>query len=367
MNRELLCALTALSLLAAGCEDKPAAPPPKVAEAPKPVAPPPPPKPAEFDMTKLAAFQALPADMMVKDKPATDEQVALGRMLYFDKRLSKNHDVSCNTCHNLETFGVDNKAKSVGHKGQLGARNSPTVYNAALHFVQFWDGREATIEAQAKGPILNPVEMAMPDDKKVVAVVKSIPDYAEHFKKAFPADKDPITWDNIANAIGAFERKLVTPSRWDKFLGGDKTALTEAEKNGVDKFLLAGGCMACHMGPGLGGSMYQKLGLLEPWPKQDDTGRHQVTKNDADKMFFKVPSLRNIEKTGPYFHDGSTESLEEAVTLMARHQSGKKLEAADSKAIVAFLGTLTGDVPKDYIKEPELPKSGPKTPKPDPK
>ncbi|APR82491.1 Cytochrome c551 peroxidase [Minicystis rosea] len=253
-----------------------------------------------------------------------------------------------------------------GHKGQLGARNSPTVYNAAGHFVQFWDGRAATVEEQAKGPLTNPVEMAMLSDKHVLEVLKSIPQYVDAFKKAFPDDKDPITYDNVGKAIGAFERKLVTPSRWDKFLKGDKSALTSDEKAGFNAFLDAG-CAACHTGPYLGGAVYQKAGLLKPWPNQKDQGRFDVTKNEIDKMMFKVPTLRNVAKTAPYFHDGQTKTLEEAVKMMASYQSGKELKDSEVKSIVAFLDTLTGDVPKDYIKQPELPKSTAKTPKADPK
>ena len=319
---------------------------------------------AEIDPIRLAAFQPLPANFDSADNPGTPEKVALGQMLYHEKRLSKSQEISCNSCHGLGTFGVDNQKTSPGHNGQLGGRNSPTVYNAALHFAQFWDGRAATVEEQAKGPVLNPVEMAMPDAKRVEAVLNSMPEYVEAFKKAFPDDKKAVSFDNMAKAIGAFERKLATPARWDKFLGGDKMALTDAEKAGFNKFLDAG-CMACHMGPGLGGSMYQKLGLVIPWPDQKDQGRFEVTKNDADKMMFKVPSLRNVAKTQPYYHDGSIATLNEAVKLMAKHQAGKELSDADTASIVAFLGALTGEIPADLAKEPVLPASTAKTPKAD--
>ena len=293
----------------------------------------------------------------------TEAKAGLGRMLYFDKRLSVDNDLSCNSCHHLDKFGVDNEKTSAGHKGQRGDRNSPTSFNAAGHIAQFWDGRAADVEAQAKGPVLNPVEMAMPDEKTVVAVLKSMPEYVTLFQKAFPGEKDPVTYDNMAKAIGAFERRLLTPSRWDKFLAGDQKALTDAEKTGFLKFSDAG-CATCHMGPYLGGSMYQKLGVVKPYPGLKDDGRMKATKVAEDKAFFKVPSLRNIEKTYPYFHDGHVKTLEEAVAKMSDYQVGKKLTPADAAAIVTWLKTLTGPLPVDYIKPPKLPASTAKTPKP---
>lgn len=361
----LRSALVALSLVAAGCKEE--APPPPPPPPPAPVKPAEPPKPrtVEIPADKLSAFAALPADVPSPDNPFSDEKIALGRMLFFEKRLSKNHDISCNSCHVLDTYGVDNQPTSTGHKGQKGARNSPSVYNAALHVAQFWDGRAATVEAQARGPVLNPVEMALPDAKAVEKVLSSMPEYVDAFKKAFPGDKKPVSFDNMAKAIGAFERKLLTPGRWDKFLAGDKTALTDAEKEGFLKFVETG-CTACHNGPAVGGQTYMKLGLVTPWPNDKDLGRFEVTKNEADKLVFKVPSLRNVEKTAPYFHDGSVATLPEAVKLMAKHQLGKELSDADTASIIAFLGTLTGELPADFIKAPELPKSTAKTPKPNP-
>lgn len=361
----LRSALFALSLVAAGCKEE--APPPPPPPPPAPVKPAEPPKPrtVEIPADKLSGFAALPADVPSPDNPFSDEKIALGRMLFFEKRLSKNHDISCNSCHVLDTYGVDNQPTSTGHKGQKGARNSPSVYNAALHVAQFWDGRAATVEAQARGPVLNPVEMALPDAKAVEKVLSSMPEYVDAFKKAFPGDKKPVSFDNMAKAIGAFERKLLTPGRWDRFLAGDKTALTDAEKEGFLKFVETG-CTACHNGPAVGGQTYMKLGLVTPWPNDKDLGRFEVTKNEADKLVFKVPSLRNVEKTAPYFHDGSVATLPEAVKLMAKHQLGKELSDADTASIIAFLGTLTGELPADFIKAPELPKSTAKTPKPNP-
>jgi len=316
------------------------------------------------DAAKLQVFKALPAVMDSAGNPITDQKAALGRMLYYDARLSKNQDISCNTCHALTKYGVEEESVSTGHKGQKGTRNAPTVYNAAGHFSQFWDGRAPTVEEQAKGPILNPIEMAMPDQKRVLAVLKSMPEYVEAFQKAFPGEKDAVTYDNVGKAIGAFERMLVTSSRWDRFLGGDQTALTDAEKVGLNKYLEAG-CQTCHSGVYLGGSMFQKLGAVKPWTETKDLGRFALTKQDADKMVFKVPTLRNVEKTAPYYHDGSVKTLEEAVGQMAEHQLGKQLSTDDIASIVTFLKVLTGDLPAEYIKEPPLPKSTAKTPKPD--
>ena len=237
-------------------------------------------------MSKLQVFKALPAVMESAGNPITDEKVVLGRMLYYDPRLSKGQDISCNTCHLLNKYGVDDGPVSTGHKGQKGTRNAPTVYNAAGHFVQFWDGRAPTIEEQAKGPVLNPVEMALPNEKQALAVLKSIPEYVDLFQKAFPADKSPVTYDNMAKAIGAFERKLVTTSRWDRFLEGDQNALTEQEKVGLNTFLAAG-CQTCHSGVYLGGSMFQKLGLVKPWTEGNDLGRFGVTKSEPDKMMLQ--------------------------------------------------------------------------------
>jgi cytochrome c peroxidase len=319
-----------------------------------------------IDESLLPAFGALPAAMESKDNPLTEDKILLGRALFYETRLSASNEISCNTCHVLTIDGADQRKTSIGHKKQAGKRNAPTVYNAAGHFVQFWDGRAKTIEDQAKGPITNPVEMAMQDEKSVLAEIRKVKWYAEQFKKAFPETKgDAVTMDNLAKAIGAFERKLVTPSRWDKFLGGDKNALTAAEKAGFKKFTETG-CNTCHAGPYVGGAMFQKLGLVKPWPKQDDQGRFEVTKQDVDKMMFKVPSLRNVEKTGPYFHDGSTASLDEAVKLMANHQLGKTLSDADAASIVAFLKSLTGEIPKDYIAEYKVPSEIPPAPKPGP-
>ncbi|QDE85134.1 cytochrome-c peroxidase [Myxococcus xanthus] len=360
-----LLSLSALGVSAlTGCERTP---PP--AEAP--VAAPeaqklPAPKPMTAE--QLAHFfKPLP---MRKDAPPppedTDAQVTLGRMLYFEPRLSKNHDVSCNTCHGLTTFGVDNKALSDGHKGLKGTRNSPTVYNAGGHIAQFWDGRVDTLEAQATGPILNPVEMAMPDEKRVVATLTSIPEYTKRFREAFPGDKKPVTMANAARAIAAFERKLVTTSRFDSFVGGKHDALTEQEQRGLQLFATTG-CTTCHNGPAVGGTSFQKLGLIEDYPGLKDAGRFDATKNEDDRGKFRVPTLLNVDKTGPYLHDGSVVELPQMVRLMAKHQLARTLTDPEVDDLVAFLKSLTGELPPaEFIAPPQLPPSTAKTPKPDP-
>lgn len=310
-------------------------------------------------------FEALPARFDKPGSPATEARIALGRALYYDPRLSKNHDVSCNSCHDLAAYGVDGKPTSTGHRRQHGGRNAPTVYNAGPYVAQFWDGRAADLEEQAKGPVLNPVEMAMPDAGAVTATLRSIPGYAPMFSAAFPGEKNAVTFENAALAIGAFERGLVTPGRFDRFLAGDETALTEAEKAGMVSFRETG-CTTCHNGPSVGGTSFQRLGLVTPYPDQHDTGRFGITHLEADRMVFKVPSLRNIDRTAPYFHDGSLTELPTVVRTMARHQLGKELRDDEVDSIVTFLHALTGPLPQDYIGKPELPADGPRTPAADP-
>jgi cytochrome c peroxidase len=319
---------------------------------------------AALQAQAAALFQTLPAEMTSDRHPVTEERITLGRMLYYETRLSKNQDISCNTCHDLAKYGVDGQPTSSGHKGQRGGRNSPTVYNAALHLAQFWDGRAADVEEQAKGPVLNPIEMGMPDAGQVVKVLKSIPGYVDAFKAAFPDDADPVTYDNAAAAIGAFERRLVTPAPFDRLITGDAAALTPEQLAGFKTFVETG-CATCHNGAAAGGGMYQKLGLVKPY-ETADTGRAEVTGSEADKLFFKVPSLRNITETGPYFHDGSVATLDQAIRLMAEHQLGRTLSDEQVAGISTFLGSLKGEIPADYITPPALPVSGPQTPKPDP-
>jgi cytochrome c peroxidase len=315
-----------------------------------------------IDPASLKMFQPLPESVPSSTNEATEAKIALGRMLYYEPRLSKGQDISCNSCHLLDKYGVDNQPTSDGHKGQKGDRNAPTVYNAAGHFAQFWDGRARDVEEQAKGPVMNPVEMAMPSEKQVVSVLKSMPEYVDAFKKAFPDDRNPVGIENMAKAIGAFERKLMTPSRWDQFLQGDARALTSEEKTGFNTYMETG-CQICHAGAYLGGEQYQELGAAKPYPDTSDIGREKVTKNESDRMVFKVPSLRNIAETKPYFHNGKVETLEQAVSRMAEYQLGKSLNDGQVRSIVAWMKTLTGEIPAEYIEEPVLPQSTIKTPK----
>jgi cytochrome c peroxidase len=294
------------------------------------------------------------------ENPITPEKVLLGQTLYFDKRLSKDETVSCNSCHDLQTFGVDNEPTSDGVGGQKGERNSPTVLNAAFHFTQFWDGRAKDVEAQAGGPILNPLEMAMPDQEAVINRLAAIKGYQEMFAAAFPGEEQPVNYKNLEKAIGAFERKLITPSRFDEYLMGYEEALNNEEKKGLQTFMDVG-CTACHSGSVLGGQMYQKFGLAGNYwdftnSEKLDNGRFLVTNSESDKFLFKVPSLRNVEKTHPFFHDGSIKSLDEAVKIIAKLQLNKDLTDQEVKEIVTFLKTLTGTVPAELAKEPEMPK-----------
>ncbi len=321
------------------------------------------PDPSALLTRARSVFAALPAEVARSGEPIREAEITLGRMLYYEPRLSRSQTISCNSCHALDRFGVDGERTSPGHRGQRGNRNSPTVYNAGLHLAQFWDGRAATLEDQAKGPVLNPVEMAMKSEAATVAVLASIPGYRTAFRAAFPNQKNPVTYDNMAKAIGAFERRLLTPSAFDRFLQGDTRALGSAEQEGLAAFMDAG-CITCHNGAAVGGGMYQKLGAVKPF-ETNDRGRENVTQNAADRFVFKVPSLRNIAKTAPYFHDGSIATLDEAVRLMARHQLGRELTDGQVRSIGAFLGGLTGEPPAALIAKPELPKSGPKTPRPD--
>ena len=306
---------------------------------------------AELNTQARNLFGVLPAFAENPDNPITSEKVELGRMLYFDNRLSKDNTQSCNTCHNLNTFGVDNKSFSEGNDGKLGGRNSPTTLNAAFHFAQFWDGREPNIEAQAGGPILNPIEMAMPSEKAVVQRLSKIKEYTDAFAKAFPNEKTAITYDNLKKAIGAFERKLVTPSKFDTYIAGNNDALNNEEKEGLQTFINSG-CIACHSGNMLGGNMYQKFGLFgDYWTltksAKIDNGRFDVTKNEADKYVFKVPSLRNVEKTAPYFHDGSVQDLKESIIIMGKTELNKEITADDANKMIVFLKTLTGNLPNE--------------------
>lgn len=279
-------------------------------------------------------------------------KVALGKKLYFDKSLSKNGNISCNSCHNLDTYGVDNLPTSPGDEHLLGGRNSPTVIYAALHAKQFWDGRAKDVEEQAGMPILNPVEHNIPSKEFLVNRLKANEKYQELFKNVFPNETNPITFENIAHVIGAFERKLIPVSDFDTWLDGHDAVLNEQEKRGLNAFIKHN-CTSCHNGIAIGGQMMQKFGThhaywLHTNSKKIDNGLYDITKNENDKYVFKVPSLRNIAKTAPYFHDGSVNELKEAVLIMSKVQNNKIMSDDEAEDIVAFLKTLTAEVDSKY-------------------
>jgi cytochrome c peroxidase len=314
-------------------------------------------------------FQPIPEKLEKipgKDIKLTPELVNLGKMLFFEPRLSRSHLISCNTCHNIGIGGTDNVETSIGHGWQKGPRNAPTVFNAVFNTAQFWDGRAKDLEEQAKGPIQASVEMNNSPDR-VVKTLKSIPEYVKLFRKAFKGEKDPVTFNNVAKAIEAFEATLLTPnSRFDRFLKGDLKALNKTEKEGL-KLFIDKGCASCHNGINLGGNMYARFGLAEKPGAEilppGDKGRYQITKTASDEYVFKVPSLRNIELTYPYFHSGAVWNLRDAVEIMASSQLGIKLSDEEVNKITAFLKTLTGERPR--IEYPLLPPSTDKTPKPE--
>ncbi len=288
--------------------------------------------------------------------------VELGKKLYFDPRLSKSGFISCNSCHNLSMGGTDNIPTSIGDKWQQGPINAPTVLNSSLNVAQFWDGRAADLKAQAGGPIANPGEMAF-THTLAIGVLESIPQYVREFKQVF--GKDKITIEEVTLAIAEFEKTLVTPnSPFDQWLLGKADALNADEKAGY-KLFKESGCVACHNGPAVGGASFQKMGLVAPYKAGDKVeGRSAVTGKDADRFNYKVPTLRNVEMTYPYFHDGAANTLTEAVDVMGRIQLGKKFTKDENAKIVAFLKTLTGDQPNFAL--PILPPSSDKTPRPTP-
>lgn len=310
-------------------------------------------------------FKPIPtADVVIKEKGLTPEQIELGQWLWFEPRLSKSHIITCNTCHSVGTGGADNIPTSVGHGWQHGPRNSPTVLNAVFNVAQFWDGRAADLAEQAKGPVQASVEMnATPE--LVEETLRSIPAYVEKFAAAFPNDKEPVNFDNMAKALEAFESTLVTPnSRMDQFLLG-KDSLNEQEIAGL-KLFIDKGCIACHSGVNFGGQNYYPFGLVKR-PGADvlpegDRGRFDVTKTASDEYVFRAGPLRNIALTAPYFHSGEVWSLEEAVALMGSSQLGHELNQPEVQAITAFLHTLTGEQPK--VEYPTLPASTKDTPRP---
>lgn len=286
-------------------------------------------------------FIPMPDSMPGAEKD-TPERIALGKKLFFDKRLSINDSQACVSCHRLDQdfAGVDNLPTSPGAKGQIGTRNSPTVLNAGWQRLQFWDGRSKDLIAQAKEPILNPIEMAMPDEQTVEKKIRSIPEYQELFSVAFPNAKQAITYQHLAEAIAAFERTLMTPSRFDDFLNGDAQALTQSEQQGLKTFIKHD-CKSCHDGILLGGEALEPLGKENPYDNQSDQGLYALTKNEEDRMVFKTSAMRNVALTAPYFHDGKIKTLPEAVQLMGKLQLDVELTEQEVKDITSFLEALT--------------------------
>lgn len=313
----------------------------------------------------IVMFQPLPSTVpAVKDNPITTEKIELGKALFFDPRLSASGVFSCNSCHNLATGGDDNLETSIGHGWQKGPRNAPTALNAVFNEAQFWDGRAEDLKAQAKGPVQAGVEMANTPDN-VVVTLKSMPTYVAWFTEAFPGEADPVTFDNMAKAIEAFEATLLTPAPFDAYLNGDEAALTDLQKEGLQLFMDKG-CVSCHGGINVGGTGYFPFGLIEK-PGADvlpenDKGRFAVTATADDSYVFRAAPLRNIALTAPYFHSGKVWDLKQAVAIMGTAQLGEELNDQEVDAIVAFLGSLTGKMPE--VVYPVLPPETATTPRP---
>lgn len=318
--------------------------------------------------TSALLWAQMPSHVPIpRDNLQTPAKIELGKQLYFDPRISVTGTVSCNSCHNIMANGTDSRPVSAGAHGKLGSRNAPTVFNAAFRSVQFWDGRAESLEEQAKGPPTNPVEMGMPGSKAIVERIQAIPGYRQQFAEVFGGSQ-PITFDHIAQAIASFERTLITPnSAYDRYLQGDKTALSPQAQRGL-KLVESTGCLSCHSGPmfsgpkqSMGTGFFMKFplntdnGYVQKYHLTEDTGRFQVTHQEADQHMFVVPSLRNVEVTAPYFHNGSVRDLHEAVRVMAKAQLDKTLTDNQVQDIVAFLDSLTGEFPQ--ITMPRLPET----------
>jgi cytochrome c peroxidase len=303
-------------------------------------------------------FRPLPKDLSASDVPLNKDRVSLGRLLFFDPRITVDGTVSCATCHQPSFYGTDALATSIGVKQRVHPRNAPTILNAALNFVNHWRGDRESVEDQAVQALTAPISSGH-DERAVVDRLERIPGYASLFQAAFPGVRSLITAKNVGKAIGAFERTLVTPSPFDAYLAGSANALSTTAQTGLEKFIKTG-CVACHRGVGLGGDMYWKFGVLEDYwtvtgSRSVDNGRADVTKDPADRYVFRVASLRNVAMTPPYFHDGSVAALPDAIKIMARLQLGVSLSDADTSDIVAFLVSLTGELPAEFATAPMLP------------
>ena len=308
-------------------------------------------------LSALSASAALLDSVNIPKTPQQEAKIELGKMLWFDPRLSLSGKVSCNTCHDLSTNGADTKPLSIGYAGRKGTVNSPTVFNAEKQIAQFWDGRAKTLAEQATGPITNPLEMAMTPEL-AEGVIRSIPGYRPYFEKAF-GSKNP-TFSEIAEALAAFETTLTTPNApFERYLKGDKNALTQQQIDGL-KLFRRSGCIRCHSGNLLGGTSFQKVGSVRPYVTDNSSkGRMDVSGKPWDEMMFKVPTLLNVERTAPYFHDGAVKTLPDAVKKMADIQLDMNLSEKQVEEIVTFLESLNGELPK--IEKPTLPPSGPET------
>ncbi len=365
----LLAASALTAFLGSACDGKRKENPAPAGETAPSTMPPPPGRAAAptssaipaFDAAQLNLFAPIPEGV---EKPAIDELTKLGQMLFFDKRLSRAQDVACASCHDLGKAGQDGEITAVGTNEQKSRRNTKSVLNAGGAFAQGWDARATTIEDFVVPHVVDPAIMGMPDEKRLLETIGSIPGYAAAFKKAFADESPAVSGETIARALGAYTKKLFARSRWDAYLSGDKSALSDAELAGFAMFVEAG-CTSCHQGKYIGATQPQKLGIARPWPGPagEDPGRFTVTKQEADRGMWQVPTLRNVTRTAPYLHDGSVASLEEMTRLMARHQTGRELGGPQVNAIVTWLGTLSGDPPKVLVTKPALPPSGPKTPK----
>lgn len=320
----------------------------------------------DLQSSAKAMFKPIPdKPPVLKGNPATPAKVDLGAKLFFDPRLSKSQLISCNTCHNVGLGGADLQETSTGHGWQKGPRNAPTVLNSVFNIAQFWDGRAKDLAEQAKGPVQASVEMnATPE--LVLKTLNSIPEYVQAFKAAFPGQKDPVSFDNMAKAIEVYEATLNTPdSAFDRFLKGNRKALDAKATSGL-KLFIEKGCVACHSGINVGGSGYYPFGVVakpaENILPRGDKGRFTVTNTSSDEYVFRSPSLRNVAITGPYFHSGVVWSLREAVDVMGSAQFGIQLSGEETDAITAFLGSLTGKQPK--VVYPLMPASTDNTPRP---
>ena len=310
-------------------------------------------------------FKPLPADGGTAEHPVTPERVALGKALFFESRVSSDGAVSCAKCHLPTLYGTDALPTSIGNHGKVLPRNAPTVFNTALQFAQHYGGNRKDVEEQAVKALVSPLAYGNADYAAAEAKLRAISGYRAMFEKAFPGEAEPVTVENWGKAIGAYERVLLTPAPFDRYLTGDTKALNAQAQRGLDKFMSVG-CAGCHNGVTVGGQMYQKFGLTQDyWTltgsqevelfKGRDKGRFQDTKNEADAFMFKVQQLRNVAVTPPYFHDGSVAELKDAVRIMAKLQLGRDLGAEDVADIVAFLGSLTGEVPAEFAHVPNLP------------